>query len=242
MAPQCHLRRRLDRPSSTNPFASLRARSLLVWLAVAVPIAIVTGLIVMAYTEIEPFASEGLMVTVELWLAGTFVAWLAFVAGRHRLNLLQLFGSPSKGFNWWTVPVVVAASMAFSPGSGLVLAYYLPWYREYVALTNGGGPPRLAVLMVTLVVVAPVFEELLFRGILLHRLAHRWSVAGGVLAPSIVFGALHLDIVGATVFGIVMCVLYVHAGSLLVPIAAHALNNLVSVLLIAAASPRPSRP
>jgi hypothetical protein len=42
---------------------------------------------------------------------------------------------------------------------------------------------------------------------------------------SLCFALLHLDLVGAFAFGMVMCVLYLRTRSLLVPILCHALNN-----------------
>ena len=83
-----------------------------------------------------------------------------------------------------------------------------------------------------MVVLAPISEELAFRGILFSRWATKWNYSVAIGLSSLVFGVLHFpDVVGATVFGILMCTLYAKTGSLIVPIVVHSLNNLVFAVL-----------
>jgi membrane protease YdiL (CAAX protease family) len=53
------------------------------------------------------------------------------------------------------------------------------------------SPALLAVFGVMAVTVAPLFEELLFRGFLQPLLSRTFGVAAGILMTAIVFGALH---------------------------------------------------
>jgi membrane protease YdiL (CAAX protease family) len=73
--------------------------------------------------------------------------------------------------------------------------------------------------------IGAIAEEWLFRGVLLHLWAQRFGVRFAVLATSILFAALHSDVIGSVIFGIVMAALYIRTGSLLVPIVAHFLFN-----------------
>lgn len=75
------------------------------------------------------------------------------------------------------------------------------------------------------VVLAPVVEELLFRGFLINRWGRRWGLPTGIVLSSAVFAVLHAHWVGLFVFGLVMALLYVATGSLWAPILAHVLNN-----------------
>jgi uncharacterized protein len=75
--------------------------------------------------------------------------------------------------------------------------------------------------------VGAIAEEWLFRGVLLHLWARRFGVRFAVLATSLLFAAMHADVVGSFVFGIVMAALYVRTGTLLVPIIAHFAFNFV---------------
>ena len=48
--------------------------------------------------------------------------------------------------------------------------------------------------MLVLVIVAPVTEEFIFRGVFLHRWAARWGVLWSIILSSLLFGAIHRDI------------------------------------------------
>jgi hypothetical protein len=89
---------------------------------------------------------------------------------------------------------------------------------------------NVAVFLVV-VVLAPVVEELLFRGFLLNRWGRRWGLRAGIIVSSMVFAVLHAHWVGLFVFGVVMSLLYVATGSLWAPVLAHVLNNGLAFVL-----------
>lgn len=74
-----------------------------------------------------------------------------------------------------------------------------------------------------------LFAVFLFRGVLLQKWTVKWGLVPGLLVSSVVFGILHLNFVGLSVFGLIMGLLYLQTGSLLIPILAHALNNAIAV-------------
>jgi len=65
-----------------------------------------------------------------------------------------------------------------------------------------------------LMIAAPVLEEFLFRGFLIHRWGTRWNTKVAVILSSTLFGVLHSNIVGLTAFGVVMALLYLRSSSL----------------------------
>ena len=77
------------------------------------------------------------------------------------------------------------------------------------------------------VVLAPVFEEILFRGFLLQRWASKYGTFKAVMLSSAIFAMAHTDPPGAFVFAVAMSYLYIRTGSLWVPIICHSLNNLI---------------
>jgi membrane protease YdiL (CAAX protease family) len=89
------------------------------------------------------------------------------------------------------------------------------------------APPLAAAIIRTLsiAVIGPIAEEVVFRGVLLPLWTRRWGFRAGILGTSALFGVLHANVVGSLVFGIVMAVLYLRTGSLLVPVAVHMLFN-----------------
>ena len=76
-------------------------------------------------------------------------------------------------------------------------------------------------------IVAPVAEEIVFRGLIFGYL-RRWGVPAAVLISTALFAALHLPAVPITqvVGGLVFAVAYHTGKSLMVPIVIHVLGNL----------------
>lgn len=91
-------------------------------------------------------------------------------------------------------------------------------------------------LVVMAVVMAPLFEEIIFRGIIQKGLINKgMKPATAILVASVVFGVVHgnpWQFVGAVLLGCVLGLVYHKTKSLLLPILLHAFNNLCSALLI----------
>ena len=82
-------------------------------------------------------------------------------------------------------------------------------------------------LWFVLVIVAPVTEEFIFRGVFLHRWAVKWNVFWSIILSSLLFGAIHWDIFwfSRAVGSVVWALFYIQTGSLLIPIILHSFHN-----------------
>lgn len=93
-----------------------------------------------------------------------------------------------------------------------------------------------ATLIVLAVVMAPLFEEIVFRGIIQKGLITKGVMPfKAILFSSLIFGIVHgnpWQFVGAVMLGCVLGLVYYKTKSLLLPIILHAFNNLCSALLI----------
>jgi len=86
------------------------------------------------------------------------------------------------------------------------------------------------------VVVAPVAEELFFRGFFYRALRSRYTVLGAALIDGLLFGAIHWDFTSEgleivpplALLGLIFCLVYERTGSLFPVIGLHALNNAVA--------------
>jgi hypothetical protein len=96
--------------------------------------------------------------------------------------------------------------------------------------------------VVAVVVIAPITEELLFRGLLFRSLRDRYGFLIGAFASAIFFGLLHsgagavADVVLLQVsiglLGVGLAGVYEWRGNLVANVAAHATFNLVTVLAV----------
>ena len=85
-----------------------------------------------------------------------------------------------------------------------------------------------------LVIAAPIFEELLFRGIILDGLLKRYSPTKAIIWSAVLFGLVHLNpwqFLAALALGVFMGWVYYRTGSLLATIFIHFIANGTGVLL-----------
>jgi uncharacterized protein len=95
----------------------------------------------------------------------------------------------------------------------------------------------VVVMLVLAVVVAPITEELLFRGGLFRFLRTRTPRPVALLLPAALFAALHANLAAflpLLLLGVILALAYERTGSLTVPIVAHALFNLNTIALVLA--------
>ena len=87
--------------------------------------------------------------------------------------------------------------------------------------------------LVSVVLISPIGEELIFRGVFLNKLRLFVPTVFAVLISSLLFASLHSfgGIISAFVFGICMAVMYLKTCNILVPILAHFINNLLSEMI-----------
>lgn len=94
----------------------------------------------------------------------------------------------------------------------------------------------MALSLVATIVVSPVAEELIFRGIFLNRLQVIIPPLFAILVSSLLFASLHSygSIISAFIFAICMAILYLKTENILIPIFAHFLNNLLAEIIVRA--------
>jgi len=87
--------------------------------------------------------------------------------------------------------------------------------------------------IIIILILAPVFEELLIRGYILHRILYIMSPIKGIIIVSAIFSLLHglPTIPGAFIFSIIVIIVFMKTKSILYPILIHFINNLMGVFL-----------
>jgi membrane protease YdiL (CAAX protease family) len=97
-------------------------------------------------------------------------------------------------------------------------------------------PGELATSLLVLAVLAPLVEELIFRGLLYGWIAGRWGTLVAWLVSSITFAAAHYEpahIILVLPLGLLFGYLRRRTDSLLPSLAAHVVNNGFAVLAAA---------
>jgi membrane protease YdiL (CAAX protease family) len=101
-------------------------------------------------------------------------------------------------------------------------------------------PMQLVLAVVAAVVLAPLAEELLFRGLLHRGLRRRFALAPATVVSSVLFALVHIDVVlsqplalvGLVLVGVILAIAYERTGSLIVPVVIHAVHNAVTIVAV----------
>lgn len=129
-------------------------------------------------------------------------------------------------------PVLLLWGVFFMLSTSVVLEPLLSLMPE-VPNVYGRG----AWAIVTVVVMAPLFEEVIFRGVLLESTRARYGVVAAWLLSSAIFGIVHVHptvVVNAFVMGLVLAFIYLRTDSLWSAIILHAVNNGIAYLALIA--------
>jgi membrane protease YdiL (CAAX protease family) len=142
------------------------------------------------------------------------------------------------GFAILAVAAVLTTALALSP----FLQNQEPPQRDLMNfVTDASSPRTLLPFFLLATVVAPLFEEMLFRGTLLPWLGHRlqkrlgprWGWALALSLSALAFGAIHLEPVALpaiSVLGFVLGLAFLRTGNLTASVLVHGIWN-GSVLL-----------
>ncbi len=124
-----------------------------------------------------------------------------------------------------------------------LLSHLLMWFygcpatmQDVVLFFLEQQSPAVNLLLLGMaVVVAPVSEELFFRGVLLPALVRRMGLGAGVFLSSALFAAIHLHLpsfLPLLTLASGFALAYVYTGSLWVPICMHSLFNGLNIALL----------
>lgn len=227
-------------PVRDDPFARIRLRWLAVWLLLSGLGYLGAVLAVGGRHAIDP-AANGVAI-LSIWSYSAPLLWMAFVCGSEHVKVGRLLRAPRAG-NWLEAPAIALAQLAFSLPSFAVLLYVLSLVVPGTVQGLLSHPERLALetgrmtapaVLLLFVVIAPVAEELLFRGMLFHILASRWGVRPAMLAVAAVFAGLHPNPIAMFIFSLLLSALYLKSRTLFFPILCHMTNNAVPALILLA--------
>lgn len=162
----------------------------------------------------------------------------AVVAARFRGNGLR------RDFGWSMRASDVPVGLAFGVFAQIIVVWliYAPFQQFFdfdvseaarQITDRAASPSDIAMVMLGVVVGAPIFEELFFRGLTLRALERKWGSAAGVLISSAIFAAAHFQLLqfpALMAFGIIAALLVKRYKRLGPAIWAHIGFNLVAVI------------
>jgi len=159
------------------------------------------------------------------------LAWLRKGPGIRRYLALTKV-SRSALLKWLLLTVVLGIVL---DGAARLAGYTsIPEWMEAIYLSAGSLP----LLVFALIVVAPIFEELSFRGFLFEGLRRSWlGDSGTILVTSLVWAVIHTQyqlvyVLQIFALGLLLGAARLRTGSIVTPIAMHALFSAIAIVQV----------
>jgi len=159
---------------------------------------------------------------------------------KYDLSAIAIFYDPVKKLSdiWLFIPLILSTIgliwtvilllQSLSPD---MATSYLDWLNsaEFLTITDETTVSQYFLIFFLIVLLGPLVEEIIFRGVMVERLGAKYGYMKGVVISSFIFGILHVDVVGAFIFGVILSIVYLKSHSLLLPFLIHAANNGVAI-------------
>jgi membrane protease YdiL (CAAX protease family) len=191
--------------------------------------------IAIADPELESVAAKDIAQVVFglALILGALVFALASTGGKLGAALRSL------GFRdmaWRLVGMAALAWLIYIICAGILSPLLQPEQEDVAKEIGGdeGGTFAMIVAGFLIVVVAPLSEEIFFRGFMFAGLRKAMPLWIAAVISASVWGSLHLTggnigvAVQLAVFGVILAYLYERSGSLWAPIMAHGVNNAIA--------------
>ena len=130
------------------------------------------------------------------------------------------------------IPLTIALS-AFSVSLVGILVPFFPSYQEISDTLQAANGSTISVLAIT--ILAPIFEEILFRGIIFNELKKSMPVLPAIIAQGVFFGIYHLNLlqgIYAAILGCILGLIYQMTKSLWSNVIVHMTFNLLGVFVM----------
>lgn len=138
----------------------------------------------------------------------------------------------SKKYYIYTMLIIVLLRIIFANSIGLFVEQ-IPINENIEAAFNELFKyPIIAVFSVC--IVAPIYEETIYRGIILNGLSKKYNDKVAIVVSAFLFATMHMNFqqgINAFLLGIVMGYLYTKTKSLYISIFAHFINNGIGIII-----------
>ena len=208
-----------------SAFITTRARTFLIWFGAWYWIH------EMSRVQFATFGASKMpewMSVLEIYVFYTILlVWSARECVSSGVSARQLIGPPPRKLSKWGWVALLMPIFLVGVGINAIFVVAIAELSPVLApsLLNWPPPMELHHEVIIGLVLAPVIEELFFRGVLLHRWADKWGCTRAILATSVLFASYHPDILGTFVAGVVLSLVYLRTRTLLVPMLMHFIHN-----------------
>jgi membrane protease YdiL (CAAX protease family) len=158
--------------------------------------------------------------------------WLFAYSKRESFVKIYRFNSKPTMLQIYLAITIGFSAVFFSSFIVRGLAWLMPEaYDSYVEAFENLQLGSALSFFIAVVIIAPLFEEVLFRGFVFDRVERHFSPTAAVIVSGLLFGVYHLNIFQGTfasILGVVLGLSLLWTNSIRIPIIIHLVNNAVA--------------
>ncbi|MDA2549627.1 CPBP family intramembrane metalloprotease [Bacillus cereus] len=179
-------------------------------------------------------AIQQLLVHWELIGFSLILIFVFLIYKKEAMNDSKLSIKFSRVSFGWILVGIVAVFFAQTIGSILDKSIFHLTTQSVNTSSNIDSVAISPLALLSIVILAPLVEELVFRYAAINILRRKFNKIGCILVSSLFFSIMHFDfpfVFGYFLIGLVLAALYVRTNRLLVSFVVHATMNLIIVIL-----------
>lgn len=183
------------------------------------------GIIILIFLKSKKSGGETKRKKIDLFSIGT-------LPSKKDIRMYTLLGIPMFGISLFSIMII------FIPLSYLYPEFVKFWLldeSDKMIYLDGELKSTICTILniILLVIIAPITEELFFRGYLFNRLKIKFNTIIAVVLTSFLFALFHADLLGALIFSAILSLVYLKTKSIYGPVIIHFSNNaIVSIFVL----------
>ncbi len=217
---------------------------LLLYIGIGILLSVLAVFVATVFTMLGPTKDVNILDAVIRSVSNSFVNGILAVASialfvliikiRHSLEAKTLFSRRylSAGVVLVTIITTVGAAILTSEVDNFMRTLIPNWDLMGAEVAEMFDNSLVWQNFIGAVIVAPVTEEFLLRGLWLRGYTKHYKPWVSIVISSVIFGALHMNLpqfVGATMSGLLLGWAYIKTKSIVLPMIIHAVHNSISL-------------
>ena len=200
---------------------------------------------IMILVEVASINQDVLMNISDIWIGFTLfllILIITLIFGRVNIKLIkERYSDFKNNVNIKEIISLVETQLLLSLGlsnlsTGIIAIIDKDKFLNMINDTSmlPTNNVELILCFISIVILAPVLEEITFRKVLFIRLSRKLGFVISAVISSLIFGIGHgsLGILGAIAFGIGCCILYRKYNNIAASITVHMVNNLIAGIIV----------
>ena len=193
----------------------------------------IANILEIAETMTDEVFAYAMIMTLVSGAVVTPIFYVFYKADIKRMGFREVFEKPSLSAYVGLILLAVISCFVFNNIITMTnISEIFPGFEEIAEVLYGGN---IIIQILTVVVMAPIMEETLFRGLIQKRLCEDMKPTYGILVSAFLFGVYHMNVVqGIYAFAIGLLLGYSleKYKTLAAPIIFHMVANGISVLMV----------